>query len=269
MSSLVIVKLGGSLITHKRRPRTARPAVIQRLAAELAKGGGPRRPHVLVGHGSGSFGHDVAARFELASGVREPRQLEGVSLTQAVARALTVRITDALHGAGLRPFTLSPSSFCTARAGKLGRVQTGPLEHALDAGLLPVVHGDIVLDAVQGAAICSTEAILTALAERLQRQGRRIVRALWLGDTDGVYDDRGRTVPELDHARWQKIASHVGGARGTDVTGGMRLRVSTALRLARMGIPSWIGDGRVAGQLQRALGGRPRTGTWVPAERTS
>ena len=36
MSELVFIKLGGSVITDKTQPETARPEVIQRLAREVA-----------------------------------------------------------------------------------------------------------------------------------------------------------------------------------------------------------------------------------------
>ena len=60
---MIFLKLGGSLITHKDQPETARLDVLARLAGEIAEA---RRTfpemRLLVGHGSGSFGHPMAAR---------------------------------------------------------------------------------------------------------------------------------------------------------------------------------------------------------------
>ncbi|MCG8455328.1 MAG: hypothetical protein MI919_03535, partial [Holophagales bacterium] len=55
------------------------------------------------------------------------------------------------------------------------------------------------------------------------------------------------------------------GAAGTDVTGGMLLRLETAERLARRGITSWIADGRRPGLFRAALDGKAVPGTAVPA----
>ncbi|MBC8074824.1 MAG: amino acid kinase, partial [Chloroflexales bacterium] len=61
--SLTLVKLGGSVITDKTGQQIADLPLIQRLANELraARATNPALP-VIVGHGSGSFGHPVAAR---------------------------------------------------------------------------------------------------------------------------------------------------------------------------------------------------------------
>jgi isopentenyl phosphate kinase len=189
MAEIVFVKLGGSLITDKGRPRTARPAVIRRIAGALAAAGEGRRFRMIVGHGSGSFGHAAAARYRLDEAVRSREQVAGVSRTQIEARRLNDRVVDALDRAGLSPYVLAPSSFIVARDGSPSKVGVEPIDRALDLGLLPVVFGDVVMDVNRGAAICSTEAVFLALARRLTRSGHRVRRALWLGETDGVRGD--------------------------------------------------------------------------------
>jgi isopentenyl phosphate kinase len=61
---LLLLKLGGSLITDKLKVAHARLAVLERLAGEIgrARASMPQTSMVL-GHGSGSFGHVVAARY--------------------------------------------------------------------------------------------------------------------------------------------------------------------------------------------------------------
>jgi isopentenyl phosphate kinase len=262
---VVLVKLGGSLVTDKRRPQAARPAVIRRLAGELAAAlAAPGAPAVALGHGSGSFGHAAAAEHGIAAGVARRDQLPGVAATQARAAELHRRIVAALAAAGAAPFSIAPSSALVASGGRPAAWSAEPVALALRLGLLPVVYGDVVLDRARGVAICSTEQVLVALAERLPEHGFRAARALWLGVTDGVLDPAGRTIPTLD-ARDPAAAAAAGAAAGTDVTGGMRHRVETALALARRGIESWILDGRPPGALAAALAGRPAGGTRVPA----
>ncbi|NIV31979.1 MAG: uridylate kinase, partial [Anaerolineae bacterium] len=72
MSELVFVKLGGSVITDKTRAETARPDLIARLAGEVASALAKQADLKLVlGHGSGSFGHMVARRFGTREGVHD------------------------------------------------------------------------------------------------------------------------------------------------------------------------------------------------------
>jgi isopentenyl phosphate kinase len=126
----------------------------------------------------------------------------------------------------------------------------------------------VVMDREQGVAICSTERLFELLAGELPAHGARVRRAVWLGETDGVYDAAGRTVARLvagDHAAAERLRAAIGAAAGTDVTGGMLHRVETALALAGRGIPSLIANGTVPGLLARALRGDGVPGTEVVA----
>lgn len=267
MGNIVLVKLGGSLITDKARERTVRRADLLRLVAELAAALRGGRRTVLLGHGSGSFGHVAAARHRVQEGARGRGQLPGISRTQSEAAALHRIVIQALRDAGLNPFSIVPSSAIVTRQGRSGTVAVSvaaePLLRALDAGLLPVTYGDVVMDRDQGVAICSTEVALVALARRLLRSGRRITRALWFGDTAGILDAQGRTIRRVRPGGGRALRELVGGAAATDVTGGMRHRLDAALTLARLGIPSLIASGREPGLVERALRGRAVAGTRV------
>jgi isopentenyl phosphate kinase len=113
-------------------------------------------------------------------------------------------------------------------------------------------------------AICSTERVFLALAERLPAHGYRAERAFWLGDTAGVLDAEGSTRAEITPGDLA-AAAIAGAAAGTDVTGGMRHRLETALALARRDVPSLIFDATVPGRLAAALRGEAVPGTRVTA----
>ena len=260
LAPLTLVKLGGSLITDKRRPGRARLAGEIAAAKNLAG-------RLIVGHGSGSFGHPAAARHEVHRGVREAAQLLGVARTQARAATLHRLVVEALLDAGAAPFSLAPSSYMTASAGRPVGLSIAPLLHALDRGLLPVTYGDVVLDRRQGATICSTETVFHALVKALRRRGFEVERVLWLGETEGVYDADGALVEEITGANLGRVLAATGAAAGTDVTGGMRHRLETTAALARAGVDSWILDGLVPGALARALAGGEVAGTRVAASR--
>ncbi|HNT75017.1 MAG TPA: uridylate kinase, partial [Anaerolineae bacterium] len=75
---LVFVKLGGSLITDKRERATLRSGVLPRMAHELREAltASPDL-RVLLGHGSGSFGHWEAKRYGTRQGVTTTEQWRG------------------------------------------------------------------------------------------------------------------------------------------------------------------------------------------------
>jgi isopentenyl phosphate kinase len=264
MPEAILIKLGGSLITEKSREETPRIEVIRRLAAEIASLASERPERALiVGHGSGSFGHVAAKRFGIAQGIREAGQLPGVPITQQKAAALHRIVVAELAAAGALPYSIAPSSCAVAAAGQLVDFADEPLGLALAAGLLPVVYGDVVTDLDWGISIGSTEKLFHFLARRLPERGITLRLAVWLGETDGVYDDAGRTIPRIAANTFDEARKAIGAPAGTDVTGGMLHRVETALALARLGIRSLILNGLRPGVLAAALAGGSAGGTEV------
>jgi isopentenyl phosphate kinase len=237
--------------------------VIARLAREIAEAASSGPFRLIMGHGSGSFGHVAARQYGIAEGIRTADQLPGISLTQQRAAALHRLIVEALAEAGALPFSIAPSSCLVAASGRTASFADEPLIRALENGLLPVLYGDVVLDREQGAAIASTEQVFETVARALLDRGWTIRRALWLGETGGLYDDQGRTIPRVSAADFEEAARAIGDPNGTDVTGGMRLRLETALALARLGVPSLLLNGLTPGLLGKALRGEAVQGTEV------
>lgn len=262
---LVLVKLGGSLLTDKTRPGTVRREVLARLAGEIAALAVAPSPALLVGHGSGSFGHPMAERHRLDRPVADAEQLAGIAATQDQAARLHRVVVAELLAAGAKPFGWAPSTALVARDGRPEAFEVQALVSALDLGLLPVVYGDVVVDRARGASILSTEQLFLALAGPLAGHGWRIERVVWMGETTGIWDAAGRVVPCLDRARAAALGDAVGGARGIDVTGGMAHRLETALELAGCGVESWIVDGREPGRLAAAVRAEPGSGTRICA----
>lgn len=240
--------------------------MIARLAGEIARAAAVAPFGIILGHGSGSFGHQAAQEAGFAKGVLSRSQFPGVSRTQERAAALHRIVITALVEAGALPFSLAPSSCVVSAAGRPVEIADEPLLLALERGFLPVLYGDVVLDREWGASICSTETLFGMLARRLPANGIHgiaIRRALWLGETGGLWDAEGRTVPRVTAETATSAFQAVGAPAGTDVTGGMRHRLETALELAALGISSLLADGLVPGLLEAALRGEPVPGTEV------
>lgn len=266
MDPVVFVKLGGSLITDKTRPFTVRGEAIERLAREVADSRDAHGGRLVVGHGSGSFGHVAADRTGLLDCSSNGDRAEALSRTQQAAAALHRHVTEALRGAGVPVFSFAPSSAFVASEGMPVDVHGAPVRHALEEGTVPVTYGDVVLDRERGATICSTETVFRVLIRELEDQGVSTSRVLWMGDTDGVYDADGATIETLSPDAAAQLLETLDTPTSTDVTGGIRLRVRTAGALARRGIPSLITNGLEAGRLRRALCGTSVPGTEVVPE---
>ena len=262
---LLFLKLGGSLITEKDRPHTPRLDVLDRLAQEIAEA---RRlgfvPRMILGHGSGSYGHVPANRYGTRQGVRGPDEWAGFSKVWQEAAALNHLVMEALQRVSLPALALPPSAALVAREGHPQRWELGPLRMALQAGLLPVVYGDAVFDTQRGGTILSTEDLFDYLARELQPQC-----ILLAGIEPGVWADYPACTRLLDEIGPQFLkdeAESLQGSAFTDVTGGMRSKVRQSLDLVRAipGLQVWIFSGEEAGSVYRALCGQ-RTGTLIQA----
>ncbi|GAB4483519.1 MAG: isopentenyl phosphate kinase [Anaerolineales bacterium] len=268
MAELVFLKLGGSLITDKTRPFTARPETLASLAAQIAAA---RRARpgltILLGHGSGSFGHTVAREYATRQGVNDsPRRYwQGFSRVWYQASALNRLLMEALQAAGEDALTFSPVSAVLARQGKIIGWNLSPLQRALASGMLPVIHGDVVFDEVLGGTILSTEDLFAHLAPILRPQ-----RILLAGLERGVWADypaRTRLVEKITPANYEQIRAGVGASHGADVTGGMDSKVRQMLALTAQipGLRAQIFSGDEPGLLARALQGEP-IGTQIFSE---
>ncbi len=255
MAELVFVKLGGSLITDKSVEATARLQVIGRLAEEVRHALDEYSDlRLLMGHGSGSFGHVVAQRYHVQSGCTDWR---GYAQTSAAASRLNRIVTDALLDAGVPAVSMQPSASALCRGGELIALAVQPIQDVLKHGLVPLIYGDVALDELQGSAIISTEAIFVYLAHLLRPQ-----RIILVGEVEGVYstdprsDPQARLIPTIDASRVDEAASALGGSHGVDVTGGMRTKVELMAGLVRdlPGLRVCLLSGLKLGLLERALG---------------
>jgi len=254
LAELVFVKLGGSLITDKNVEAAARPELIRRLAMEVHRALESRADlRLVLGHGSGSFGHMVAQRYHVQTGVTDWR---GYAQTGAAATRLNRIVTDLFLEEGVPVVSIQPSASARCHGGDLQALAVHPVQEALQHGLVPLVYGDVALDDLWGSTIISTETIFAYLARLLLPQ-----RILLVGEVQGVHtsdphhDLQARLVPVLRASSIEQMQSVLGGSHGVDVTGGMHTKVRDMVDLVRV-MPSLhvaLLSGLEPGLLERAL----------------
>jgi isopentenyl phosphate kinase len=279
MDELVFLKLGGSLLTDKTQAETVRAAVLGRLAGEiavaLASAPGLR---LLIGHGSGSFGHVAARRHNTRAGVNSREGWRSYAETARAAARLNRLVVEALQAAHVPVLPLQPSASALCYDGELRELAERPLRVGLANGLVPLIYGDVALDEVRGGTIVSTEELFRWLAPRLAP-----IRVLLLGEVAGVmpYDPAkpplevlaspAEAAPyvEITPRMLPALADALGSSRGVDVTGGMLSKVLQMLDLVQ-NVPSLshvhILSGLTPGVLQTVLiDGAVPTGTRIRA----
>jgi isopentenyl phosphate kinase len=259
---LVIVKLGGAVITRKREVERARPKVLARLATEIASVTDRR---LVVLHGAGSFGHPGATKFGLA---RAPLSTEtavgrarGAAIVATEVRRLHLMVLRALVDAGVSPASVPIATHARNREGRLTAFDAAPFSAALDRGLVPVSFGDVVPDERWGASILSADTIAEQLVAPLRPE-----RVVFASDVPGVLEGppKGRrsVVPELSE---DAVAALRPAPGAPDVTGGIRGKAEVMLRIAHAGVDAGLISGLSDGGLSRALRGEQVYGSWAHA----
>jgi isopentenyl phosphate kinase len=260
MTGIIFLKFGGSLITDKTQPYVPRLDKLSELCREIASSAASRT--LILGHGSGSFGHTAARQYGTRQGVTDAQGWRGFAEVHFQAARLNRYVMEALNAAGIPAIAFPPSASVTARDGRVSHWEVEPLRRALANGILPVVYGDVVFDEVRGGTILSTEDLFQHLAHQFHPE-----RILLAGLEPGVWADFPtctHLVEEINPESYAQLRAGVGGAVGADVTGGMESKVEQMLKLVKSvpGLEAVIFSAREAGNLTRALIGE-RIGTRV------
>ncbi len=261
---MIFLKLGGSLITDKNRSETPRPEVLHRVAHEIAAARASQPGlQLLLGHGSGSYGHQAASRFRTHLGAVSAAEWLGFAEVWRVANLLNRLVVDAVLEAGLPAISFPPSASAITQEGEIVELADEPIARALSAGLVPVVAGDVAFDRVRGSTIVSTERVFARLAETL-----RPTHLLLAGVDRGVFADYPQNTRIFDRLGETDLRpSRVTGSAATDVTGGMADKVRHALAMARAvpGLQVRVFSGAEPGAIRAALTGEP-VGTLIVPE---
>ncbi len=261
-ADLIFLKLGGSLITDKTREETLRAEVLDRLGCEIREALSSKPELQLVlGHGSGSFGHVAANKYGTRQGIHTQDQWKGFAEVSSAASRLNAQVRESLLLNKVPAVSLQPSASAECRKGQIVNMATKPVKSAIEAGLVPIVYGDVAFDSVLGGTIISTEEILSFLAADLH--------PTWLllaGETEGVLSDDGRLIPLITKSNIGQIQNQLSGSRGTDVTGGMAGKVNQMLELVEKdpNLSVLIFSGLKGGNIrERLLGNTEIAGTVI------
>lgn len=258
--NLVLLKIGGSVITDKKIPYKAKRKTIERLAKEIKEARKKRKFSLIIGHGSGSFGHTSAKIYKTFEGCKTKKDFFGLCVVQNDAAKLNRILVDIFLKEGLRVFSVQPSAILIMKRDKLFNLYPKVIEKLLEKEIIPVVYGDAVLDLEKGCTIVSTERVLSFLAKKLGAK-----RIIFGTKEEGVYIKEGRSkkiISEINRNNWQEIKKHIFSSEGIDVTGGMFHKVEEAVQLSKLGFEVEIISESAPGSLKKSLLGK-KVGTII------
>lgn len=266
MKPLILVKLGGSLVTDKSKPFTPRLEAIKRLAYEIAEARRQREISLVIGNGAGSFAHTPAKKYQTQNGLINKESLHGFAIVQDAAAKLNRIVVEELIAAGEDAISINPSSAVIAENGDIKQFFIKPLLNLLELNAVPVVYGDVVVDTKMGCSIQSTEKILNHLALQLQDKKYRIKNLVHYCTTNGVLDEAGNTISKITPKNFLEVKRAIGGSEGIDVTGGMLHKVEEGLILAEKGVSTCIINGFEHEDLKKLILGQKVSGTLITSQ---
>ena len=246
---MILIKFGGSAITDKSRYRTFNAELVRRLCREIKESG----ERVIVVHGAGSFGHVIAKEHNLNDGFKERSQIPAVAQVCYDVRDLNSMIIKELNDAGLPAISVPTGSCFMADDRRLIISDASILASMFDKGIMPVMFGDVVMDRVQGFSICSGDQIMELLTKIFHPS-----KVIFVSDIDGLFDKDPKTNPDaklIETVTNETLRNIETGSTVADVTGGVRGKMETMLRMCSRGCDCVLVNGTVEGRLLSLLKG--------------
>ena len=245
MNNMILIKLGGSIITNKDKPLSPRRKVIENITRRLAR---IKEPMIIV-HGGGSYGHYWSVRYDMHT---KPKRydLHGVAIVKNSMIELDKIILDALVKNKLNPYSLPPTDFMVGD--KPVPKKVNEISKMAKTGLIPTTYGDALWFKNKKTYILSGDKIMTHLSKLLKP--RLVIFAL---NVDGLYSD----------LKTKKLISELKGEipvisqNKMDVTGGMARKVQEATQIAKSGVDVFFVNGNNPERIVKAVKNRKYQGT--------
>ncbi len=260
MRTLVLIKIGGGLITDKTKPFTVREDMM-RVAAQGIHLAIVKNPNAsfLVANGAGSFGHYLASQ-EAEQNTEAARVARIKGIHESVEK-LNQLFTRHLLANDIPAISISPSSCISGNIGTVTSTSFEAVIAAIHDARLPSMYGDIIDDGSDKGLIISTETLFEIVLDAIDSMFDDI-HVIYAGETAGVLDANKVVIPEITTSSWREIGSVIENTPGFDVTGGMRHKVESALRAAHVAKSVHIVTGKDPETIAAALSGG-RVGTKI------
>lgn len=237
---MILIKLGGSIITNKQKPLTPNLSAINKIVSQLKKIKEP----IIVVHGGGSFGHYWSVKYDMHTKPAKYNK-KGVSVVKNSMIALNKIILDSFLKNGLNPYCLPPTDFMLGN--KADQKKVREIAKIAKAGLVPISYGDVMWYGKNKFYILSGDKIMGILSKILKP--RLVIFTL---NVDGVYSDM----------RSKKLLREIKGKNPEiskvemDVTGGMSRKIKEAISISKSGTKVLLVNGNNPDRIVNAAKGK-------------
>ena len=234
MKKLILIKLGGSIISDKTKINKARFNVIKDLSRQVKNFlRNDKNLSIIITTGAGGFGHPVAKIYE-------HNLEEGLPFIKDAVKAINQIVIESLNKEGVRAVSVEPSEIAQYKNKEIVSLFHGFIVGLLEKNIIPVFHADLVDDQKLGISILSMDKFLVDLAIFFKNKNYEVEKVIFAGTTAGVVSRVGTTIKKITKKNLSKIKEVFYKGKGINVTGGMKYKVEQCLRLAEEEIDSYI-----------------------------
>jgi len=240
-NEIILLKLGGSLLTDKNKPFSLREDILENCLNQIIES---NKLIVLI-HGGGSFGHPIAKKYQISQGLNDSikDQIIGLSKTHEAMNKFNSIIINKILDKGNSAISVQPSSIFVQDFNEIIFKSIDPIEKMLDLGIMPVLYGDIILSWDSSFTILSGDQIILKLCEKIQKY--KISKVIFAIEEDGIYiKDNGNkklalklTSKDLEDLKLAELGQKI------DVTGGIKGKLETIKEIIKLSIPVQIING--------------------------
>ncbi len=262
VTPLTVLKLGGSVITNKKKKSTPSNRTISQIMKEISP---DIAGSLVIVHGGGSYGHHLAKHYRLSEGYRDQSQILGFVKTRQSMMELNKIILHSAIENGLPCVSLQPSAFVETKNKRIEKIDTHIIADLLKLRMIPLLFGDVVLDQKLGFCVLSGDQLVSRLATELEaKQIVLTVDVVGVFDSDPRIDRKARLMEKMAAADIKKLIQKRGkSTQHPDVTGEMTGKLREMLPALKKGTRVIILNGRVPGRLSEALSGKTPVGTVI------
>jgi isopentenyl phosphate kinase len=242
---MILIKLGGSIITNKKKPLSARRKIIDNTLKQIRK---IKEPIIIV-HGGGSYGHYWSIRYNMHT---KPARydLKGVSVVKNSMVELNKIILDAAVKNRLNPYCLPPTDFMKGNSSIKSKILA--INDIAKSGLMPITYGDALWYGQKKSYILSGDVIMTTLARILKPR-----LCIFVLNVDGVYSNMKSKKLIYDFKKEKPAIT----TNKMDVTGGITRKITEASKISRSGLKVFFVNGNKPQRITDAVYGKKFEGT--------
>ena len=234
---MILIKLGGSIITNKEKPLSARKKTIENISKNLKK---IKEPFIIV-HGGGSYGHYWSVKYDMHT-KEQKYDLRGVAVVKNSMIELNKIILDSFLKNRLSPYSLPPTDFMIGNKPDTKKIKE--IEKISKSGLIPVTYGDALWYGQNKTYILSGDKIMTYLAKILRPK-----LCIFVLNENGLYSDfKSKKLIYEFKDKHPSIAENK-----MDVTGGMTRKVQEAMKISKMGMNVFFVNGNKPERIVKAI----------------